>query len=152
LAISSAQSLRSRIGRTNEGKHVILLDTHVLYWMANDSKRLSRRARETIREARQERHAGIAIATITVWELAWLAQNGRIELSVSVESFVRELVARVILRPVTPEIAALSVRLPNEFPKDPADRLIAATSMVEGMRLVTADARIRQSKVVETVW
>jgi PIN domain nuclease of toxin-antitoxin system len=131
---------------------VILLDTHVLYWMANDSKRLSRRARETIREARQERHAGIAIATITVWELAWLAQNGRIELSVSVESFVRELVARVILRPVTPEIAALSVRLPNEFPKDPADRLIAATSMVEGMRLVTADARIRQSKVVETVW
>jgi PIN domain nuclease of toxin-antitoxin system len=131
---------------------VILLDTHVLYWMANDSKRLSRRARETIREARQERHAGIAIATITVWELAWLAQNGRIEVSVSVESFVRELVARVILRPVTPEIAALSVRLPNEFPKDPADRLIAATSMVEGMRLVTADARIRQSKVVETVW
>jgi len=120
--------------------------------MANDSKRLSRRARETIREARQERQAGIAIATITVWELAWLAQNGRIELSVSVESFVRELVARVILRPVTPEIAALSVRLPNEFPKDPADRLIAATSMVEGMRLVTADARIRQSKVVETVW
>jgi PIN domain nuclease of toxin-antitoxin system len=131
---------------------VILLDTHVLYWMANDSKRLSRRARETIREARQERHAGIAIATITIWELAWLAQNGRIEVSVSVESFVRELVARVILRPVTPEIAALSVRLPNEFPKDPADRLIAATSMVEGMRLVTADARIRQSKVVETVW
>ena len=131
---------------------MILLDTHVLYWMANDSKRLSRRARETIREARRERHAGIAIATITVWELAWLAQNGRIEVSVSVESFVRELVARVILRPVTPEIAALSVRLPNEFPKDPADRLIAATSMVEGMRLVTADARIRQSKVVKTVW
>jgi PIN domain nuclease of toxin-antitoxin system len=131
---------------------VILLDTHVLYWMANDSKRLSRRARETIREARQERQAGIAIATITVWELAWLAQNGRIELSVSVESFVRELVARVILRPVTPEIAALSVRLPDKFPKDPADRLIAATAMVEGMRLVTADARIRQSKVVKTVW
>jgi len=115
--------------------------------MANDSKRLSRRARETIREARQERQAGIAIATITVWELAWLAQNGRIELSVSVE-----LVARVILRPVTPEIAALSVRLPDKFPKDPADRLIAATAMVEGMRLVTADARIRQSKVVKTVW
>jgi PIN domain nuclease of toxin-antitoxin system len=134
---------------------VILLDTHVLYWMANDSKRLSRRAREAIREARQEqgRHdAGLAIATITVWELAWLAQNRRIAVAGSVESFVREMVARVILRPVTPEIAALAVRLPNEFPKDPADRLIAATAMVEGMALVTADIRIRRSKVVQTVW
>jgi len=134
---------------------VILLDTHVLYWMANDSKRLSRCARETIRAARQEQgqhNAGIAVATITVWELAWLAHNGRIAVAVSVESFVRETVARVILRPVTPEIAALAVRLPDEFPKDPADRLITATAMVEGMALVTADTRIRQSKVVETVW
>jgi PIN domain nuclease of toxin-antitoxin system len=134
---------------------MILLDTHVLFWTTNDSKRLSRRAREAILEARGEqgRHnAGIAVATITVWELAWLAQHGRIAVAISVESFVRELVARVILRPVTPEIAALSVRLPDGFPKDPADRLIAATAMVEGMPLVTADARIRQAKVVETVW
>jgi PIN domain nuclease of toxin-antitoxin system len=132
---------------------VILLDTHVLFWMANDSKQLSRRAREAIRQAQMERHnAGIAVATITLWELAWLAQNGRIAVAMSVESFVRELAARVILSPVTPEIAALAVRLPGAFPKDPADRLIAATAMVEGMPLVTADARIRQSKVVETVW
>jgi len=121
--------------------------------MANDSKRLSRRAKQAIREARQERHgAGIAVATITLWELAWLAQHGRIAVNVSVESFIRELVARVILRPVTPEIAALSVQLPDPFPKDPSDRLIASTAMVEGMPLVTADVRIRQSKVVETVW
>jgi PIN domain nuclease of toxin-antitoxin system len=130
---------------------VILLDTHVLFWMANDSKRLTKRAREAIRHARQNQ-TGIAVATITLWELAWLAQNGRIAVAVSVESFVRELASRVILRPVTPEIAALSVRLPDGFPKDPADRLIAATAMVEGMALVTADMRIRRAKVVETVW
>jgi PIN domain nuclease of toxin-antitoxin system len=129
---------------------VILLDTHVLFWMANDSKRLSRHAREAILEARL--NAGIAVATITLWELAWLAQNGRIAVAVSVESFVRQLAARVILRPVTPEIAAMAVRLPDQFPKDPADRLIAATAMVEGMALVTADMRIRRSKVVKTVW
>jgi PIN domain nuclease of toxin-antitoxin system len=42
--------------------------------------------------------------------------------------------------------------LPEKFPQDPSDRLIAATAMVEGMSLVTADLRIRQSKVVETIW
>ncbi|MGA8272301.1 MAG: type II toxin-antitoxin system VapC family toxin [Candidatus Sulfotelmatobacter sp.] len=129
---------------------VILLDTHVLYWMSNDSKRLSNRAKETIREAREE--SGVAIATITIWELAWLAQHGRITVVGSVDSFVRETVARVIHRPMTPEIAVQSVRLSERFPKDPADRLIAATAMIEGMRLVTADAAIRRSKVVETVW
>jgi PIN domain nuclease of toxin-antitoxin system len=129
---------------------VILLDTHVLLWMASEPKRLSKRAYKAIRKARQD--TGIAIATITLWELAWLAQNGRIVVTGSVESFVRETVARVILRPATPEIAALAVRLPEPFLKDPADRLIASTAMIEGMSLVTADARIRQSKVVETVW
>jgi PIN domain nuclease of toxin-antitoxin system len=44
------------------------------------------------------------------------------------------------------------VRLPDPFPRDPSDRLIAATAMVEGVPLVTADTRIRQSKLVETVW
>jgi PIN domain nuclease of toxin-antitoxin system len=129
---------------------VILLDTHVLFWMANDSKRLSKRAHEAIREARQD--TGVAVATITLWEIAWLAHHQRIVVTGSVESFVRETVARVILRPMTAEIAALAVRLPESFPRDPADRLIAATAMVEGMALVTADMRIRRAKVVETVW
>src|ERR1700678_2479655 len=118
--------------------------------MANDDGRLSKKAREAIQEAREK--TGIAAATITLREIAWLAQSGRIVVAGSVESFVRQLVARVILRPITPEIAALSVRLPHQFPKDPADSLIAATAMIEGMRLVTADAAIRRSKVVETVW
>jgi PIN domain nuclease of toxin-antitoxin system len=129
---------------------MILLDTHALLWMASDPDRLSKRAREAIREARQS--SEIAIATITLWELAWLAQNGRIVVPGSVESFVRETIARVVLRPETPEIAALAVRLPERFPRDPSDRLIAATAMIEGAALVTADTRIRQSKVLNTVW
>ncbi len=95
---------------------MILLDTHVLVWMASEPKQLSRRAREAIREARER--TGVAIATITLWELA----------------------------------AALAVRLRAAFPKDPADRLITSTAMIEGAPLVTADARIRQAKVVQTIW
>jgi len=129
---------------------VILLDTHALYWMANDSKRLSRRASSAIRRARQS--SGVGVATISLWELALLAQNGRIVVTGSVETFLRDIVSRVILRAVTPEIAALAASLQPDFPKDPADRLIAATAMVEGWRLVTADERIQRSRVVETVW
>jgi PIN domain nuclease of toxin-antitoxin system len=94
----------------------------------------------------------VAIAAITLWELAWLAENGRIQVTGSVESFVRETASRVIVEPITPEIAALAVQLPSGFPKDPADRLIAATAMVEGAPLVTADERIRGAKVVQTIW
>lgn len=129
---------------------MILLDTHVLLWMASDPKRLSSKAREAIRNARQ--NTGVAVATITLWELAWLAQNGRIQILTSVESFVRETVARVILRPMTPEIAAVAVRLPALYPKDPADRLIGSTAIVEGMPLITADQQIRRAKAVETIW
>jgi PIN domain nuclease of toxin-antitoxin system len=129
---------------------VIVLDTHVLLWMSSDPKRLSPKARDAIRNARL--HTGVAVATITLWELAFLAQRGRIQTVGSVESFVRETVARVILKPVTPEIAALAVRLPEDYPKDPADRLIGATALVEGIPLVTADSVIRRTKLVPTIW
>ncbi len=129
---------------------MILLDTHVLIWMSSDPKRLSKKAREAIREARQK--TGIAAASITLWELAWLAENRRILVSGSVESFVRETISRVIVMPMTPEIVALAVRLPSDYPKDPADRLIASTAIVDGIPLVTADERIRQARVVQTIW
>jgi PIN domain nuclease of toxin-antitoxin system len=118
--------------------------------MASDDKRLSKRAHGAIRRARED--SGIVVAAITLWEIAWLAHHERIVVVGSVEAFVRETVARVILRPVTVEVAVVAARLPESFPRDPADRLIAATAIVEGIPLVTADARIRQSKVVETVW
>ncbi len=129
---------------------MILLDTHVLIWMSSDPKKLSKKAREAIREARQA--TGIAVASITLWELAWLAQNQRILVAGSVEAFVRESVSRVIVMPMTPEIVALAVRLPDAFPKDPADRLIASTAIVDSIPLVTADERIRQAKVTHTIW
>jgi len=77
---------------------MILLDTHALIWMSADPKRLSKKARDAIREARQS--SGLAVATITLWELALLAQRGRIHVAGTVESFVRETVSRVILRPM----------------------------------------------------
>jgi PIN domain nuclease of toxin-antitoxin system len=129
---------------------LILLDTHVLIWMSSDPSRLSKRAREAIREAR--RTDGVSAAAISLWELAWLAERRRISFSGSVESFVRETVSRVGLSPLTPEIASLAVGFPDFFPKDPADRIIAATALIENRLLVTADDHIRRSELVSTVW
>jgi len=118
--------------------------------MSSDPSRLSKKAREAIREAR--RSTGIAVASITLWELAWLAENHRIQIAGSVEAVVRETISRVIVMPMTPEIVALGVRLPETFPRDPADRLITSTAIIDGTALVTADERIRESKVALTIW
>jgi PIN domain nuclease of toxin-antitoxin system len=129
---------------------VILLDTHVLIWMASDPGRLSSKARQQIIDAR--RNTGLAVASITLWELAWLAEKQRVLYSGSVESFVREAISRVVVKSMTPEIVALAAHLPDSYPKDPSDRLIGSTAIVDGMALVTADEKIRNSRIVECIW
>ena len=129
---------------------MILLDTHVLIWMSSDPLRLSAKARQQIIDAR--RNTGLAVADITLWELAWLAEHQRVLYSGSVESFVRETVSRVAVKSMTPEIVALAAHLPDSYPKDTSDRLIGSTSIVEGMTLITADEKIRNSGMVECVW
>ena len=129
---------------------MILLDTHVLIWMSSDPVRLSAKARQQIIDAR--RNTGLAVADITLWELAWLAEHQRVLYSGSVESFVRETVSRVAVKSMTPEIVALAAHLPDSYPKDTSDRLIGSTSIVEGMTLITADEKIRNSGMVECVW
>jgi PIN domain nuclease of toxin-antitoxin system len=42
--------------------------------------------------------------------------------------------------------------LPPSYPNDPADRIIGATALVEGLPLLTADREIRRSKSVQTIW
>ena len=49
-------------------------------------------------------------------------------------------------------IASLSTQFPASFPRDPADRLIAATARAEGLALVTKNKRIRATMLVKTVW
>jgi PIN domain nuclease of toxin-antitoxin system len=135
------------MGDTEE---VILLDTHVLLWLARDPKKLSRKASVAIREA--GRQGGIAISAMTVWELAWLAARGRLNLTGTVEAFVENITSRTVIQPITVKIAVLASQLPPNYPKDPADRLIGATALAEGMALVSADQNIQQSGIVRTLW
>ena len=129
---------------------MIVLDTHAFFWMTSEPHRLSKKAVEAIEEERAG--TGVAIATVSLLELAQLADKHRLALSLSTERFLSEAVMRVIVKPMTPEIVGIAVRLPSTFPKDPADRVIAATAIAEGATLVTADQKIRDSGALRTIW
>lgn len=129
---------------------MILLDTHIVVWLAFEPDKLSKNAKEAIRAARIE--GGLAIASITLVELAWLAENGRITTTLSVESFVRHCASKMTVLPITPEIAARAVSFPDSYPKDWRDRVIGATALVEGIQLVTDDELIKNSGMIPIIW
>ena len=130
---------------------MILVDTHVVAWLAFDQHKISRRARTAIEGAR-ENAEGLAISDITLLELATLQNKDRIHLAISLESFLEEVESRFVVLPISARACARAMALPATYPKDPADRIIGATALVEGLSLLTADREIRRSKAVQTIW
>jgi len=116
----------------------LLLDSHVLHWWAAEPERLSRAAAQALDGAND-----LAVASITWFELAWLARHDRIVVAVPIRTWLEAMAESVRTIATTPAIADAAVSLPTSFPGDPADRLIFATAIEHGLRLVTKDRRIR---------
>jgi PIN domain nuclease of toxin-antitoxin system len=116
----------------------VLLDTHVIHWWSAEPEKLARDARKQIEAA-----DNLCVADISWFELAWLARQERIVVSIPVGSWLRGLSEHVRTVAVSPDIAATAAALPSTFPGDPADRLIYATAVENGWRLITKDGRLR---------
>lgn len=130
---------------------MILVDTHVVIWLAFDKNQISPKARTAIDDARKNAD-GLAISDITLLELATLVNRGRIHLNISLESFLQEVESRFVVLPSTGRACARAMGFPATYPKDPADRIIGATALVEGLSLLTADRKIHRSRAVQTIW
>jgi PIN domain nuclease of toxin-antitoxin system len=120
----------------------VLLDSHVVHWWSAQPEKISRSASTAMGRADE-----LAVAAITWFELAWLAQHGRIELSIPLRTWIDHLAARVRTVPLTPPVAATAVTLPESFLGDPADRLIYATAIEYGWKLITKDRRLLEARV-----
>ena len=94
----------------------------------------------------------MAISDITLIEIAVGESKRRIQLNASLETFLTEVESRFVVLPITGRVCVSAMGLPAAYPKDPADRIIGATALVEGISLVTADNDIRKSKALHTIW
>jgi PIN domain nuclease of toxin-antitoxin system len=132
---------------------VIVLDTHAWVWWVAQTAQISARASRLIDEAREART--LFVSTISTWEVAMLTARNRLALTMPVRDWVSLSEALPFLQfvPVTNAIAMTAIELPRpETPQDPADRIIIATALSLGGRLVTRDKRISSCRAVATVW
>jgi PIN domain nuclease of toxin-antitoxin system len=131
---------------------MIVLDTHVIIWDALTPEKLSIQAKEAIDLANEE--DGIIFCDISLWEIAMLIKKERLKIDIGYQDFINLVLNanKYIVYNITPEIAELSVDLPDSINKDPADRIIVATSIVADVPLVTVDENLIRSEMVNTLW
>jgi len=129
---------------------MIVLDTHIWVWWVHGSERLAPTQLEVI----QANESGvIGISAISLWEIAKLVENGRLELPAPLEKWFTQALnypgVRII--ELTPAISIESTRLPGEFHRDPADQIIVATARIMKCKLITSDEKILNYPHVKTV-
>jgi PIN domain nuclease of toxin-antitoxin system len=128
---------------------LIVLDTHAWVWWVGETGDLSDAAAEAISEADR-----IGVCTISCWEVAMLVARGRLALSSEVETWVAAALAmpRVLEVQLDARTATRAGSLERAFPGDPADRIIYATALERGTRLVSRDTEITEFDPARALW
>jgi len=131
---------------------MIVMDTCAILWDALEPKQLSAKAIKAIDNA--DNHNALLIADISIWEIAMLIKKGRVEIDTTAANFINLFLQsrNISVISISPEIAELSVNFEADINNDPADRIIAATSVIHNARLVTADKNLRATEMIDTLW
>ncbi len=103
---------------------------------------------------RASARGGMAIASITLWEVAMLVARRRISLNGTAANWTTALLSKtgIAVLDLTPAIAELAVSFGPDYSKDPADQIIGATARGHGMPLITADMRLHESRLLNCIW
>ncbi len=129
----------------------ILLDTHLWWWWLTGEAGPSPAQKRILRRIRPE--TPVLLSDISLWEVATLVSLGRLAVSVPLRDWLEGAAAPPLVQRcgISPAVAAAVAALPDDFHRDPADRLIVATAQVHGATLLTRDRRIIDAKLVPTV-
>jgi PIN domain nuclease of toxin-antitoxin system len=128
-----------------------LLDTHVLVAWALGLPKLNRAQSRAAASAKSD--VPLAVADISLWEVATLVERGKLRLDLPLREWLEQVTAPPLVRrlDLSPAVAAELAALAGTYDWDPADRIIVATARIYGLRLVTSDQRISESKLVPVV-
>jgi PIN domain nuclease of toxin-antitoxin system len=129
---------------------MIVLDTHVAVWITTDKNHLSDHAAAELRRAARANRQ-VAISTSTLWEIAVTTAKGTMRISRPLPEYLRYLEQAFVVLPLTSPIAVQAL-LFERLPRDPNDRIIAASAVVHGATLITADKKILASGEVNCLW
>ncbi len=131
----------------------IICDTHIPIFYQDAPNRLSRLARETFMRGIEK--GGLALADISLWEIAMLFSRGRLNTRAPTTptDYIRDLIVgyRIEVLPITTDIA-VKAQSSIFVHGDPADRLISATAIVHRAPLLTLDEKLRALPDLETIW
>jgi PIN domain nuclease of toxin-antitoxin system len=128
---------------------MIILDTHIWIWWADNNPRLTQQHRQWIQQYQSQ---GLGVSMISCWEVAKLVENDKLAMSIAVDEWLMAAFAYpgVQLLNLTIPIIVESTKLTG-FHRDPADQLIVATAKIYGCPLLTADAKILAYPDVQTL-
>ena len=127
---------------------MITLDTCTLVWLSLSPDKLSENANRAISNNK------LIMSDISLWEIAMLMKSERLVIRTTYSEYVELLLQSfgIQVNPITPEIVKISLEFDKSVNRDPADRIISATSLVAEAPLVTADKNLIKVKMIDTIW